>query len=115
MVGSRHNRLDMSSGGASLFCAVRDLQFDGSNGIAFRSVGEVLSIPPGGRHTSLFLEGTPIALQSNESIRAYDDSEYCQPILGNSLSFEEAGNRVGAIDPLQLEANWKAAWQKIKL
>jgi hypothetical protein len=110
VVGSRHHRLTMPSGGASLFAAVRDLQFSGENGIAFRSVGDALSISEGGRHTSLFLGGTPIPLVSNESIKVYDDSEYCHPILGNSLSFEEAGNRVGAIDPEQLEANWKAAW-----
>jgi hypothetical protein len=115
VVGARHNRLTIPSGGASLFAAVRDLHFDGENGIAFRSVGDTLHIPPGGRHTSLFLEGAPIPLVSNESIRKYDDAEYSEPILGNSLSFEEAGNRVGAIDPQQLEANWKAAWLNTEL
>jgi hypothetical protein len=115
VVGSRHNRLAMPSGGASLFCAIRDLVFCGDNGIAFRSVGDTLRIPQGGRHTSLFLDGAPVPLISNESIRTYDDAEYCQPILGNSLSFEEAGNLVGAIDPTQLEATWKAAWLNLQL
>jgi len=115
VVGARHNRLSMPSGGAALFTAGRDLQFDGGQGIAFRSVGDALRIPQGGRHTTLFLEGGPVPLVSNESIRAYDDSEYAEPILGNTLSFEEAGNLVGALDPEKVETNWKSAWQNARL
>ncbi|HUQ95185.1 MAG TPA: hypothetical protein VM120_26145 [Bryobacteraceae bacterium] len=115
VVGSRHNRLSMSAGGASLFSAVRDLQFEGENGITFRSVAAALRIPEGGRHTSLFLNETPIPLVSNESIRAYDDAEYGNPILGNSLSFEAAGNRASEVPPRQLEENWLAAWRDLKL
>jgi hypothetical protein len=115
VVGSRHNRLTMPAGGASLFSAVRDLAFLGEHGITVRAVADALRIPAGGRYASLFLGGAPVPLESNESIRAYDDSEYCQPILGNSLSFEEAGIRVGAVDPLQLEADWKSAWAQLKL
>lgn len=112
VVGSRHNRLTMCSGGASLFASVRELRFDGGNGIVFRSVGDAIVIPQGGRHTSLFLSETPITLQSNENIRAYDDAEYSRPISGNRFSFEEAGNLAGALDPGELEANWRAAWQR---
>jgi hypothetical protein len=115
VVGARHNRLSMPSGGASLFAAVRDMQFEGENGIAFRSVGDVLSIPQGGRHTSLFMNNAPVPMVSNESIKSYDDAEYSRPILGNSMSFEQAGNLVGAIDPQQLEENWRAAWKAVPL
>lgn len=115
VVGSRHNRLMMRSGGASLFAAVRDLRFDGRNGIVFRSVGDAIAIPQGGRHTSLFLNETPVTLQSNESISAYNDAEYGEPLMGNELSFDEAGNLAGALDPQQLEANWKTAWLNLKL
>jgi len=111
VVGCRHDRLAMPSGGASLFSAVRNLQFDGENGIAFRSIGDILNIPAGGRHTTLFLNRGAVPLVSNESIRAYDDSEYRQRVLGNSLSFEEAGKLVEAIDPHELERRWKTAWQ----
>jgi hypothetical protein len=52
---------------------------------------------------------------SNESIRTYDEAEYSRPILGNTLSFEEAGTRVGALDPQQLETNWKHAWLNTRL
>jgi len=110
VVAARHQHLAMPSGGASLFCAVRDMQFDGDRGIAFRSVGDSLNVPAGGRHTSLFLPDRIVPMVSNESIKSYDDAEYAQPILGNSLSFEEAGNLVGALDPQQLEARWKSAW-----
>jgi hypothetical protein len=111
VVGARHNRLAMPSGGTSLFSAVRDLQFDGDHGVAFRSIADVLHVPQGGRHTSLFLDGKAISMLSNESVKSYDDSEYSQPILGNPLSFEEAGNLVGAVDPQRLEETWKAAWK----
>jgi hypothetical protein len=115
VVGARHNRLAMPSGGAALFTAVRDFEFAGSNGIAFRSVGDALRVSEGGRLTSLFLDGEVVPLMSNESIKSYNDAEYCEPILGNRFSFEEAGKRVGAIDPQLLEANWKAAWSKTRL
>jgi hypothetical protein len=115
VVGARHNRLSMPSGGAALFTASRDLQFEGGQGIAFRSVGDALRIPQGGRHTTLFLEDGPVPLISNESIKAYDDSEYCAPILGNTLSFEKAGNLVGAQDPQEVETRWKSAWQNARL
>jgi hypothetical protein len=115
VVNSRHRRLAMPAGGASLFCAVPELSFAGENGIAFRAIAGSLSIPAGGRYTSLFLDDGTVSLQSNESIRAYDDSEYAQPILGNTLSFEEAGNQVGAIDPAQLESRWKTAWTNAKI
>jgi hypothetical protein len=112
VVASRHNRLAMPAGGASLFAAVADLQFEGENGIAFRSVTDTLRIPEGGRHTCLYLEGAPIPMVSNESIKSYEGDEYAKPILSNALSFEEAGVRAGAIDPQQLEDNWKMAWAK---
>jgi hypothetical protein len=115
VVGARHNRLAMPSGGAALFTAARDLQFAGSNGIAFRCVGDELRVAEGGRLTSLFLDDEVVPLVSNESIKSYNDAEYCQPILGNRLSFEEAGKRVGAIDPHSLEASWRAAWSKTRL
>lgn len=108
VVGSRHNGLSMPHGGASLFSAVQHLDFEGPHGIAFRSLGSTVKVPPGGRHTSLVLGDTTVSLLSDESIR-YDESEYSAPILGNELSFEEAGRRAGAIDPWQLEAGWQKA------
>lgn len=110
VVGSRHHRLTMPSGGASLFAAVRELQFDGKSGIAFRSAGDAIHIPEGGRHTCLFLNGRTVPLISNESIGLHDDAEYSRPILGNSMSFEEAGKLAGALDPRQLESNWKSQY-----
>ncbi|HEY3836762.1 MAG TPA: hypothetical protein VGL72_09325 [Bryobacteraceae bacterium] len=115
VVGSRHGHLSMPSGGASLFSAVADLQFDGENGIAFRAIADSLRLPAGARYTSLFLDNQTVPLQSNESIRAYDDAEYSQPVLGNAMSFEEAGNVVGAIDPAQLQARWKTAWTEARI
>jgi len=113
VVGAKHGRLVMPQGGASLFAAVRDLRFAGPNGIAFRSVGDSLEIAPGGRHTSLFLGENPIPIVSNESVQKYNDDEYSKPILGNSLSFEEAGELVGAFDPREVDKRWRAYWNAL--
>jgi hypothetical protein len=109
VVGSRHEELLMPSGGASLFCAAQRALFSGRNGIAFRSVEPALDIPPGGRHTTFFAGDTPIPLRSNESIQRYEDAEYSAPILGNEISFEEAGRRAAALDPWVLEERWARA------
>jgi GDPmannose 4,6-dehydratase len=69
-----------------------------------------LVIPPGGRHTSLFLSHDPESLVSNESVQNYDATEYSSPILGNRLSFEEAGLLAEQLDPVLLEKRWKTAW-----
>lgn len=110
VVCSRHRTLMMPSGGVSLFSAVQDLRFDGEHGVAFRSVAADLVIPPGGRHTSLFLSHDPESLVSNESVQNYDATEYSRPILGNRMSFEEAGLLAEQLDPVLLEQRWKTAW-----
>jgi hypothetical protein len=109
VVGSRHTRLSMPFGGASLFSTVDDLGFEGGRGIAFRSLGAALRVGEGGRHTSLVLEGTHVPLVSGELIQSYEGSEYDQPVLGNILSFGEAAERVGGIDPRKLDEDWQRA------
>jgi hypothetical protein len=114
VVGSRHGRLTMKQGGASLFAAVRQMDFAGANAVVLRSVAEKLSLGEGGRHTSLHLGGEPVALVADESV-LFSESEYTAPIAGNTISFEQAGKLAAGISGHQLEANWRAAWEALRL
>lgn len=111
VIGGRHRRLQMPRGGSALFCAVNHLTFVGPHGIAFRSVGDDITVPEGGRHTTLFLPNRTEDMISNESILDYSGKNYSQPILGNRLSFEEAGEIMSAIDDQSWEARWAIAWK----
>jgi hypothetical protein len=41
----------------------------------------------------------------------YGGDTYAQPILGNRLSFEEAGEIMSRIGGQELEDRWYCAWQ----
>jgi hypothetical protein len=111
VVGGRHRRLSMPEGGCALFCAVDHLSFREPHGIAFRSLGEEIVLPEGGRHTTLLLPGRPEHMVANESVVDYKGQNYTTPILGNPLSFEEAGEIMSEIDPRKLEKHWRQMWQ----
>jgi hypothetical protein len=87
------------------------LDFLGPNGIAFRAVGNEIAIPEGGRYTSLLLRGGTEGMVSNESVLDYSGDNYTKPILGNPLSFEEAGASMSRIDGQELERYWLRAWR----
>jgi hypothetical protein len=111
IVGSRHQELQMLHGGASLFSAGPLFRFEGSRGVTFRSVtGQELVIPEGGRHTTFFASQPPVSLITNEAVQRYDNSEYGAPILGNSMSFEEAAAIATSVDPWEIEDRWLKAW-----
>jgi hypothetical protein len=111
VVAGRIKKLMMPYGGSALFCASDRLVFSGPYGIAFRSVAPEIDLPEGGRHTTLFLPQGTEGMVSNESIRDYDDAHYAQPILGNRLSFEEAGEIMSRVDSHELDAHWASLWQ----
>ena len=106
----RHRRLEMPQGGIALDCAADRLVFAGPKAVAFRAMGAEVVVPTGGRHTSLLAPETRIDLVSNESIVDYKGDNYTQPILGNPVSFEEAGHIMAACDPVDLENRWSTAW-----
>ena len=110
IVGSRHDQIRMPEGGASLFSAIRHLEFAGPRGIVFRTVSDLLSIPEGGRHAVLYLDSGAIPLVSREDM-SFDGPNYAEPVLGNAISFEEAGRRAAAMDGSRLEENWMSAWK----
>jgi hypothetical protein len=111
VVGGRHRKLFMPHGGCALFCAVDQMTFPGPHGVAFRSLGAEISIPEGGRHTSLLLDQGPESMVSNESIVDYSGENYTEPILGNPLSFQEAGDIMSELDGRKLEHRWHEAWR----
>lgn len=110
VVGGRHGRLSMPHGGCALFCAADHVTFTGPHGVAFRSVGAKIALPEGGRHTSILLAQGPESMISNESIVDYSGETYTEPILGNRLSFQEAGAIMSELDGRELERRWYEAW-----
>lgn len=110
VVGGRHRRVSMPSGGAALFCAVDDLQFDGPSAVALRSIGASVCLPEGGRHTTLPLEDGPVPMRGSETVRDYDGSGYSTPILGNALSFGEASARMDNVGPEMCDRRWRELW-----
>ena len=87
------------------------MAFTGAHGVAFRSVGAEITVPEGGRHTSLLLDQGPESMISNESVVDYSGENYTEPILGNPLSFQEAGEIMSELDGRELEQRWHEAWR----
>ena len=112
VVGGRHRRVQMPEGGAALFCALDDLQFDGPASVALRSVGGVVRLPEGGRHTTIHPVDGPVAMQGSESVRNYDGPEYTTPILGNPISFDEASDQVDGVGPEEADRRWRQLWEE---
>lgn len=111
VVGGRHNHIRMPDGGSALFCTGSKLVFEGANAVAFRTVGDDIRLPIGGRCTTLFLSDAVENIVGSESITDYNGSSYSEPILSNRLSFEEAGSRAEQIDGRLLDRQWQAARQ----
>jgi hypothetical protein len=110
VVAGRHRKLSMPDGGCALFCAAGQMIFNGPHGIAFKSVGDNITLPEGGRHTTLFLTQGPVEMVSNESLLSYEGENYAQPVLGNPLSFEEAARRMSLEDTRLVEGRWLEQW-----
>ena len=112
VVGGRHGWLSMPQGGSALFCAADRMEYPGPHGVAFRSLGRKITVAEGGRHTSMMLPDGPTDMVSNESVLDYSGENYAQPILGNAISFEDAGKIMSAMDGRDLETRWLRAWKE---
>ena len=111
VVAGRHRTVRMPDGGAALFCAVDQLSFSGPRGVAFRSLGEQVNLPEGGRHTTVFLPQGPAGMVSNEAVVSYDGDTFNKPLAGNPVSFAEAAALMAGVDGVKLEQMWHNAWQ----
>jgi hypothetical protein len=86
------------------------MAFDGPHAIAFRSTGKRFVLNEGDRLAQLYLLDGTLELRTNESIVNYEGDNYSQPVLGNSISFEEAARRMSAEDNRLVEKRWFDRW-----
>jgi hypothetical protein len=110
VVTGRHRKLVMPQGGCALFCAANSMSFTGAHGIAFKTVGDELTIEQGGRLTTLFLSAGAVGMRTNEALLSYEGENYAQPVLGNPMSFEEATRRMSMEDTRLVEGRWLDQW-----
>ncbi|MBN2002766.1 MAG: hypothetical protein JXA21_05365 [Anaerolineae bacterium] len=114
VIGGKHGTLLMPGGGTALFSVADHLEFAGGHGIAYKAIGQKLVLPEGGRYTTLLSSAGPIGMVSNESIIDYNGENYSTPILGNPISFEEAGKRMSKEEGSAINARWLEFWQNWK-
>jgi hypothetical protein len=110
VVAGRHRKLQMPYGGCALFCAADDMKFNGAHAIAFKSTGNRFQLGEGDRLTTLQLLDGAITMQVNESLINFEGENYTLPVLGNPISFEEAGRRMSGIDTRLVEKRWFDQW-----
>jgi hypothetical protein len=113
IIKSKHDYLMMPQGGSALFCAVNRMEYRGPNAVAYKSLGQEIILNEGDRHSTLLTPTGAVQMLSNESVIDYSGSNYTAPIMGNALSFEEAGALMGLQDGRQIEAQWQAYWDKL--
>ncbi len=110
VVAGRHRKLEMPYGGSALFCAADAMKFNGPHAIAFKSIGDELQLEKGDRATCLFYTQGSMEMRSNESLINYEGENYSQPVMGNSISFEEATRRMSEEDTRLVERRWLDRW-----
>ncbi|MBN1654769.1 MAG: hypothetical protein JXA30_13440 [Deltaproteobacteria bacterium] len=103
VVASRHHTASMPHGGISLFCTARDLAFHGPNAVAFNSIIPALSLPEGGRHSTIVTPDGVYQLYCSEAITNYKGENYSGKILDNEISFAEANRRIEGVDQATLD------------
>ncbi len=91
VIGASCGRIEMPRGGAVVESRLDTLVTEGPNAVSFRSLGDSLTLEDGEKHTTLALPDRVIQLSGSESIRDYSGANYSEPVLGNPVSFEEAG------------------------
>jgi hypothetical protein len=110
VVAGRHRKLEMPNGGSALFCAANVMKFDGPHGIAFKVTGNQFRLDEGDRLTHLYLSDGTREMRSNESLINYEGDNYSSPVMGNSISFEEATRRMSVEDTRLVEKRWSERW-----
>jgi hypothetical protein len=103
---TRVERLEMTQGGAVLFSVARQFTFNGPHAIAFRVFADSVELEEGERRTTLLHPERPIQLRGSEEITDLKGANYTSPILGNSVSYEEAGDMMAAYDGIELDDRW---------
>jgi hypothetical protein len=91
VIGGSYGRIQMPEGGAAIESQLQHLECGGPGAVSFRSLGNRLELEDGAKHTTLALPDQRIDLRGSDSIRDYSGASYTDPVLGNPISFEEAG------------------------
>jgi hypothetical protein len=99
IVDSSCARAVMPEGGVVLFSCVESLEFSGPHCVIFQSAAESVSLPAGGRHSTVVTLDGIYQMTANENLASYKGDNYAKPIFGNPISFEEAGRLTERIDP----------------
>jgi len=112
VVAGRHRKLKMPFGGSALFCAADEMNFNGPHAIAFKSTGKHLQLEEGDRLATLYLSDETIEMRTNESMVNYEGENYSMPVMGNPISFDEAGRRMSLEDTRLVEERWFKLWNR---
>lgn len=112
VVGGRHGALMMPRGGSALFCAGQRLAFEDETAVALRLVTPSGELHGGDRATSLFLDDGPVTMRGNEAVFDMSGENYSQPILGNPLSFAEAGRLMAERSDGSITRSWRTHWKR---
>jgi hypothetical protein len=94
----------MPDGGAAIESHLEHLECGGPGAVSFRSLGNRLELENGSKHTTLALPDRRIDLHGSDAIRDYSGASYTDPVLGNPISFEEAGRIMEAFSLDEIDA-----------
>ena len=114
IVKSKLGRVSMPQGGSSLFCAVNQMECNGTDIVAYKSLGSKVVLEEGDRHSTLLLPDRHLQMLSNERITDYSSGNYTDAIMGNALSFDEAGVLMARQDGRQIETEWQRLWDSFR-
>ncbi|TCO45850.1 hypothetical protein EV192_12036 [Actinocrispum wychmicini] len=108
VIGSRLGRLRVNSGGVVLCSVSDDLEVQGPHGIAFRIFGK--SKVAGTESAATLLMGNrSTTMTYDDKLGTIGDGTYSEAVLGNSMSFRDASQAMGLVDPLLLDRLWSTA------
>jgi hypothetical protein len=86
------------------------MKFSGPHAIAFKSTGNQFQLEEGDRLAILYLSEGTIEMRTNESLISYEGENYSKPVMGNPISFEDAGRRMSMEDTRLVEKRWSDQW-----
>lgn len=94
--------VDLAAGSICGFSRVRGQLSLGANAVAYLldASGPVAAVERE-RITTVIVDGQQIEMRGSEDIPSYAGRSYTDPVMGNTISFEEAGRRVERISPLR--------------
>lgn len=107
VVGGCYGTIIMPAGGVVIESRVLRLLFAGPRAVAFRCAGVDLTLYDGDRASTLVLPSGTHTLLGNEGLLDMEDVGYREAILGNALSYEEAGELLSRSPLPDLLARWE--------